>query len=271
MNKFLLCCALSFSGVCGAQVLNYPAGSIVPDFTVTDLDGQTHSLYNYTTQGKYVVVDFFAYWCGVCAANAPIVDDFYRTYGCNAGDVVVIGVELEGTNDQVHAFESNAGLPTSSFPVASGTTGGGSTVHSAWGVSAFPTIVAVSPNNVMLNNDIWPLSGGTAIYSALQDTAITEMECLAITVAESHISNHLQCSCFNDQIILQGVLNQDVESAILLLHDMTGKMAASISLGHLNEGACYRALELGLLSGGIYTATLQSDHNIMKLGLVCRR
>ena len=265
MNKIFVCCILALSNLCGAQVLNYPAGSTVPDFTVTDLDGQTHSLYNYTAQGKYVVIDFFAYWCGVCAANAPTVDNFYRTYGCNAGDVVVMGIELEGTNDQVHTFESNAGLPASSFPVASGIAGGGSTVHSAWGVSAFPTVVAIAPNNIMLSNDIWPLAEGAAIYAALQDSTVAAMECVAMEVAEMSNTTLLQCSYFGHQLVLQGELARGYESARLDVFDVTGKLAASFSLGHMSTGKYYRALDLNPLANGIYCATLQTEKENLKL------
>ena len=35
------------------------------DFTVTDLEGNSHTLFDYLNNGKYVCVDFFAYWCGL--------------------------------------------------------------------------------------------------------------------------------------------------------------------------------------------------------------
>ena len=257
---FLLCSSI----VSQAQVLNYQTGSTVPDFTVTDLSGQTHSLYNYTAQGKYVVLDFFAYWCTTCAANAPIIDNFYRTYGCNGGDVVVIGIELEGSNAQALTFEANAGLPENSFPVASGIEGGGAAVHSSWGVSAFPTIVAISPGNAMLNNDIWPLSEGTAIYAAIQDSTVTAMECTATVVDERpQPENTLRCLCSDRHIVLQGQVDIDLGAAQLLLHDMTGKMIASISLGQLPQGKYFRSMEIEPIAPGVYVAAIQAHgHNI---------
>ncbi|MFM7104451.1 MAG: TlpA family protein disulfide reductase [Flavobacteriales bacterium] len=266
MNKILLCILLLVGGFSRAQVLNYQTGAIVPDFTVTDLTGQTQSLYNYTAQGKYVVLDFFAYWCTTCAANAPVVDSFYRTYGCNSGDVVVIGIELEGSNSQALTFEANAGLPEGSFPVASGIEGGGATVHSAWGVSSFPTIVAISPNNTMLNNDIWPLSGGASIYSALQDSTVEEMECMAASVRDdTQIYRTLQCFYSSHQLVMQGYFESEFSTAQLVLHDMTGKMVATTSLGHILPGKYFRFIEIAPLPHGIYAATLQAQQGNIKL------
>lgn len=266
MKKLLLIVFLSICGLCHSQVSNYASGTTVPDFTVTDLNGQTHSLYNYTAQGKYVVLDFFAYWCTTCAANAPVVDSFYRTYGCNEGDVVVIGIELEGSNSQALTFEANAGLTEGSFPVASGIAGGGATVHSAWGVSSFPTIVAISPNNTMLNNDIWPLSGGTSIYSALQDSTVEEMACVAASVLnDAQIHRTLQCFYSSHHLVMQGYIESEFSSAQLVLHDMTGKTVATTSLGHIQQGEYFRYIEIVPLPHGIYAATLQTHQGNIEL------
>ena len=68
------------------------------DFTVTDLNGNEHTLSEYLDAGKYVCIDFFAYWCGPCAAHAPYFTEIYNTYGCNGGDVIFMSMEYEAVS-----------------------------------------------------------------------------------------------------------------------------------------------------------------------------
>ena len=129
-------------GLSQAQLNNYSVGQTAPDFTVTDLEGHTHHLSDYA--GKWVIVDFFAYWCGPCAATAPTINEFYKKYGCNDYDIVVLGLEYEGTTAQTQDFEdANGGDPNHPTPTVSGLDGGAAAVHSAYGPAAFPTIVLI--------------------------------------------------------------------------------------------------------------------------------
>lgn len=75
-----------------AQANNYPNGSLVADFTVTDTHGNTHNLYTYTAQGKHVILDFFFDTCGPCQATSQYFSQLYQTYGCNGGDIICIAM-----------------------------------------------------------------------------------------------------------------------------------------------------------------------------------
>lgn len=58
-----------------------------PDFTLFDTNGNTFSLSS--LRGKWVVLDFWATWCGPCIASMPHLKEYYQKY---AGKFEVVGV-----------------------------------------------------------------------------------------------------------------------------------------------------------------------------------
>ncbi len=112
MNKIILLLSTIFI-VTSSFAQEIPNGDICPNFTVTDTKGKTHSLYDYCDDGKYVVIDFFTYWCGSCAyLGAPVADTFYKKYGCNTGNVIILGNECDGDLYDLNGFDSLAGIDT---------------------------------------------------------------------------------------------------------------------------------------------------------------
>jgi thiol-disulfide isomerase/thioredoxin len=54
------------------------AGGAVPAFTLKDVDGKAYSLA--AQRGHPVVLEFFAVWCPVCHAEAPIMAKIEKQY-----------------------------------------------------------------------------------------------------------------------------------------------------------------------------------------------
>lgn len=194
MKKQLLVAlvALATSLSLSAQMNNVSVGQDAPNFTVTDIHGQTHTLSNYI--GKYVVIDFFAYWCGPCQAVSPVINSFYKKYGCNGYDVIVLALEGDGTLAQTENYENlyggDANFPT---PTVSGIDGGGSAVHDTYGPAAYPTIILIGPDGKIKNNDIWPVNGVStfenAIIAAGGTAALVEHTCELANLNELTISD----------------------------------------------------------------------------------
>jgi peroxiredoxin len=71
-------------------------GSIAPDFSMNDTEGKPFSLNQ--LKGKYVLVDFWASWCGPCRAENPNVVAAYNKY--KDKNFTVLGVSLDENKDK---------------------------------------------------------------------------------------------------------------------------------------------------------------------------
>lgn len=267
--KYLLTFCLSFlaAGYSGAQLNNYTIGQAAPDFTVTDLHGQSHQLSQYA--GKWVVIDFFAWWCGPCASVALEVNEIYQKYGCNAYDVVALGIEYDGMNADVAPYESGLAHPT---PIASGLEGNGAAVHAQYGVAAFPTVVVIAPDGTIIDDDTYPT--WQAIESTISNAgganALVVNNCSAAGITELTIDAG---SVFPNPTTGMATINVSVPNsatAEVTIYAISGEQLAATS-HTLQGGSNTVTIDLGGLEAGTYFVRIGSGQTISGMIPVVKR
>ncbi len=252
MKKIITLClfALAFATLSFSQI-KFAVGTTAPDFTVVDDHGTTQTLYQYTSAGKYVVIDFFAYWCGPCKTTAPIIDQFYKKYGCNGYDVVVLGIEYEGNSAQLAAFEASCTPPlVNAYPTSIGLApGNGKVVHSLYGISAFPTVCIIGPDKKVVNADVWPISSVSDIENKFPSGKITPHSCgstgISETITAQEISVYPSPAVNSITIDIENRFNISLinVSTILgnkvLIQPVSGNSKSELNISNLDNGVYF--------------------------------
>jgi thiol-disulfide isomerase/thioredoxin len=245
-----------------AQANNYPNGSTVANFTVTDTEGNVHTLYDITASGKYVVLDFFFDTCPPCQQTQPYFNELHETYGCNAADLFVMSIN-NGTdnNAQVIAYENTYGGNFHHSPAVSNE-GGGGTVNSAFGVNAFPTYCLVGPDNKRVVNDIWPISNMQTYVNAFPPGSGIQPAACAVGIDENSVAS------FTDvyPVPSTGIVTLNVNShtnalTTVQVLDVLGKQVMNVSLTSSN-GTSTHTLDLSGLSDGHYILKLTAGQQV---------
>jgi DsbE subfamily thiol:disulfide oxidoreductase len=129
-------------GALDLSTIEYVARPVVdqrpaPNFSVRSLRGSGRvSLRQY--EGRIVVVNLWASWCGPCRKEAPALEQVWKQY--REGGAMFIGIDHQDTKTDGLAFAREFGL---TYPLGFDPDG---TVARAFGALGVPTTYVIAPN-----------------------------------------------------------------------------------------------------------------------------
>lgn len=126
-------------------------GQTFTDIKAKTPEGKDAALSDYAGKGKYVLVDFWASWCGPCRAEMPKVVELYKQYKDKGFEIV--GISLDRTNDDWVKGIKELGI---TWPQISDLKFWDSEGAALYGVSSIPHMLLIDKDGKIIERGITP-------------------------------------------------------------------------------------------------------------------
>jgi len=122
-------------------------GRVAPEIVMADKDGKIVKLSDF--KGKYVLIDFWASWCGPCRKENPNVVAAYKKYHDKGFEI--LGISLDSKKDAWLKAIAADGL---SWTHVSELQGWSNTAATAYGVKSVPASFLLDPEGKVVGKDL---------------------------------------------------------------------------------------------------------------------
>lgn len=139
---------------------NTSVGKPFVDFKGKGIDGSEVALSNYVGKGKYVLVDFWASWCGPCRGEIPNLLEVNKLYGGEKFEV--LGVNVWDQEQKFKESIQNEGMNYSQIFVTRDVN-----ATEIYGIQGIPQIMLIGPDGTILKRNLRGADIKKAVEEAL--------------------------------------------------------------------------------------------------------